>query len=47
MEVVLTITLEVGQQDTTNDAIESAQNQLRAIPFEDVLAIGEYEVLDP
>ena len=45
MNVQITITLDVGEQDSTKDAIESAKNQLRSMSFEDALELFEFATL--
>ncbi len=37
MLVKLTIVLDVGNQDNTKDALESAKNQMRAMELEEML----------
>jgi len=44
MEVTITITLNVENQDSTTDAFEAAQNQLRAMDIEDIIKMADYEV---
>jgi len=43
MFVEIKITLDVGEQDSTKDAIESAQNAVRAMDFEALLDIADYQ----
>jgi len=47
MDVQIKLTLDVGgEQDNTQDAIESAQNQMRAMDFEELIKIMDYRIDD-
>ena len=46
MDVQITLTLDVGEEDNRQDAIESAQNQMRAMDFEELIAIMNYRIDD-
>lgn len=46
MKVKIEIILDVGEQDTTADGFETAQNQLRASDLETIIALAEYEEVD-
>ena len=43
MNVVITLVLDVGEQDSTQDAIKSAQNQMRSLDFEELIDSGLME----
>lgn len=42
MIVQITIMVDVGEQDTTKDGIESARNQIRTMDLEDVIDLAVY-----
>ena len=46
MDVQIKLTLDVGEEDSTQDAIDTAQNQMRAMDFEELLAIMDYRIDD-
>ena len=46
MDVQITLTLDVGKEDNRQDAIDSAQNQMRAMDFEELIAIMNYRIDD-
>lgn len=46
MYVEIKFTLDVEEQDSTSDAIESAQNQIRSMDSADLVNMMEYEVFD-
>ena len=46
MLVTMTMVLDVEEQDSTKDAIEAAQNQIRSIGNESIFDLFEYEVSD-
>lgn len=46
MIVKTTIILNVGEQDSTQDAIESAENQMRSMELEELIDIMDSEIID-
>ena len=45
MFVEMTIVLDVEEQDSTNDAIEAAQNQLHSMDAKDIINMLTYAVI--
>lgn len=46
MLVQVTIVLDVGEQDNTEDAFDSARNQLRSMDSEETLELFDYTIAD-
>ena len=46
MYVEISLTLDVGKQDSTSDGIESAQNVMRGMDFEELIEIMEYQEVE-
>ena len=44
MNVEIAITLDVEEQDSSGDAIQAAQNQLRSMEIEDIIDLACYHV---
>lgn len=46
MIVRITIVLDVGEQDSTKDAIEIAENQIREMDGRDIVNMAEFQGYD-